>query len=78
MYKGHYKNRNMNRLSFIASVHPIGFKNLALEIKIRNSSLASQMPSQSELMSFGGMSSLLLIEWPGRVKGSETAVDRSM
>ena len=45
---------------------PYGSRVLPLEIK--NASLAFRMPSLLELMTSRGMSSRLLIEWPGRVK----------
>ena len=56
--------------------NPKGSRVLPLEI--RNASLALQISSLFEVMSSRGTSSMLSIEWAGRVKWSETAVGWSM
>lgn len=57
VYKSHFKNKDVDRLSLIASVHPEGFRVMPLEI--RNASPAFRMPSLLELMSSRGMGKLI-------------------
>ena len=49
-----------------------------LPLKIRNASLALRIVALFEVMSSRGKSSMLSIEWTGRVKWSETVVGWSM
>ena len=53
-----------DRLNFILSVHPIGFKcfTCVLPLDIKNPSRALRIPSLSELISSNGMHSMSLME----------------
>ena len=77
MYKKDILKIYVNRLNFISSVYPIGFKFFLPNLEIKNLSRALRILSLSKLISSYRMSSMSLMEWSGREKWSEKILSTS-
>ena len=69
-----------NRLNFIPSVHPIGFKcfTCVLPLDIKNPPWALRIPSPSELISSDGMNSMSLMEWSDHLAWDRSRLPKIM